>query len=142
MTAGRILRSKGESVVTIKPNDEVREAVALLATKNIGAVVVSIDGKTADGILSERDIIRELHRQSLSVVGTDVASIMTRDVKTCRSSDLARGLLTVMTERRIRHLPVVDDGILVGLVSIGDIVKLRLDDLVAETEAMRDYITH
>lgn len=142
MTAGRILKSKGGAVITIKPEAKISEALAVLSEKNIGAIIASADGTSVDGIISERDIVRAMHRRGPKVFDLAVLDLMTREVRTCSSTDPARGMLTIMTERRIRHLPVVDGGKLIGLVSIGDAVKIRLDDLVAETEAMRDYIAH
>ena len=142
MTADRILRSKGGAIITIQPEATIADALAVLSDKNIGAVIVSADGVSVSGILSERDVVRAMHKSGASVFALPVAELMTKNVRTCTRTDPARSLLAVMTERRIRHLPVVDDGRLVGLVSIGDVVKLRLDDLVTETEAMRDYISH
>jgi CBS domain-containing protein len=142
MTADRILQTKGGTVITIQPKATVGDALAVLADNNIGAIIVSIDGDSVDGIISERDIVRAMHKGGPAVFDALVEELMTKDVRTCARTDPARGMLTIMTDRRIRHLPVVDAGKLIGLISIGDAVKIRLDDLVAETEAMRDYITH
>lgn len=141
MTADRILKSKGGTVITIRPEASITDALAVLSNNNIGAIIVSTDGVAVDGILSERDIVRAMHRAGPKVFDTPVSELMTKNVRTCARGDPARGMLTVMTERRIRHLPVVDNGKLIGLISIGDAVKIRLDDLVAETEAMRAYIS-
>ncbi len=141
MTTERILRNKGAEVATIQPGATVTQAAELLAEKNIGAVVVSGDGAAVDGILSERDLVRAMRKRGADVFDMLVAELMTKEVTTCTLKDGTRGLLALMTDRRIRHLPVVDEGRLVGIVSIGDVVKLRLDDLVSETEAMRDYIS-
>lgn len=142
MTAERILKTKGHTVLTIKPDASIMDAVALLSEKNIGAVVVSADGGKVDGILSERDLVRAMGKHRVALFDLKVQDLMTRNVFTCTSTDGTMSILARMTERRIRHLPVVDDGKLTGVISIGDVVKIRLDDLVAETEAMRDYITH
>ncbi len=142
MTAERILRNKGADVATISPEATLAEAAAMLQARNIGAIVVSGDGARVEGIVSERDLVRALAMRGAEVFAARVADLMTADVATCRLGDASRGILARMTERRIRHLPVVEDGRLIGIVSIGDVVKLRLDDLVHETEAMREYITH
>jgi CBS domain-containing protein len=142
MTAERILKTKGHAVLTIEPDASIMDAVALLAEKNIGAVVVSAEGGKVDGILSERDLVRAMGKHREALFDLKVRDLMTKNVFTCTSSDGTMSILARMTERRIRHLPVVDDGKLTGVISIGDVVKIRLDDLVAETEAMRDYITH
>lgn len=141
MTAASILSRKGGGTVTIKRNASISEAIALLSEKNIGAVVVSDDDVTVLGILSERDIVRGLNASGAALLDTPVADLMTREIRTCAPADTLRHLLAVMTERRFRHLPVVEGGKLVGIVSIGDVVKMRLDDLVAEAEALRGYIT-
>ncbi len=142
MTAERILTNKGTGVATIAPDATLGEAAAMLVENNIGAVVVSRDGSQVEGILSERDLVRAMREKGADMFEVTVGELMTREVATCARGDATRGLLALMTERRIRHVPVVDAGRLVGIVSIGDVVKLRLDDLVSETEAMRDYISH
>lgn len=141
MTAARILSRKDAGTITIKSSATIAEAIDLLSEHNIGAVVVSDDGHTVSGILSERDIVRGFKRSGAPLLETPVGSIMTRGVLTCTPSDTLRHLLAIMTERRVRHLPVTEDNRLVGIVSIGDVVKMRLDDLVAEAEALHGYIT-
>jgi CBS domain-containing protein len=140
MTAERILKNKGGAVATIAPTATVGDAVNLLASNNIGAVVVSSDGLKVEGILSERDVVRAMGGLQADIFDAAVSDLMTANVLTCSRGDGTRRMLATMTERRIRHLPVVEDGKLVGLVSIGDVVKIRLDDLATETEAMQDYI--
>ncbi len=136
-----LLRTKGFHVITVRPSATVLEVVGLLEEYNLGAVVVSPDGREVAGIVTERDIVRRL------VDGTDfldgpVSAIMTSEVQTCTAQDSVRSLMTIMTEQRIRHLPVVDDhGRLSGIVSIGDVVKHRLDEIGREAEAMREYIS-
>ena len=141
MTAARILGRKQTGTVTIRSDATVAQAVEILAEKNIGALVVSDDGTTVAGILSERDVIRGLSKSGPGMLENPVAAIMVRDVQTVTPADTVHGMLARMTEGRFRHLPVMENGRMVGIVSIGDVVKLRLDDLLVETEAMRDYIS-
>ena len=141
MNVETILAGKGRDVLTIVPDASIGDAVQLLETHGVGAVVVSADGTSVDGILSERDIIRGLAKDGESLLGRSVASLMTRDVETCAGGDTGREVLALMTQRRFRHLPVVKDGALAGIVSIGDVVKSRLDEIASEAEAMREYIS-
>ena len=141
MTAARILSRKDSGTITIKSNANISKAIDLLSEKNIGAVIVSDDGHIVAGILSERDIIHGLKRAGTALLESKVGDIMTTKIQTCAPSDTLRNLLAIMTERRVRHLPVMEDNHLVGIVSIGDVVKMRLDDLVTEAEALRGYIT-
>jgi CBS domain-containing protein len=132
-------KSGGDQVVTIKPDSTVRDLLALLAEHNIGAVVVSRDGQAVDGIVSERDIVRRLHEDESILEGT-VSAIMTGDVTTCRLDTPVDDLRVVMTERRIRHVPVVADGKLTGIISIGDVVKSSLDQLQFERDQLDHYV--
>lgn len=141
MTAARILGRKQAGTVTIRSDATVAQAVEILAEKNIGALVVSDDGVTVSGILSERDIIRGLNKSGPALLEHRVAAIMVRNVQTVTPADTLHAMLERMTEGRFRHLPVMENERMVGIVSIGDVVKLRLDDLVVETEAMREYIS-
>ena len=141
MTAARILSRKGAGTLTIESGAKISQAIDLLSANNVGALIVSDDGTTVAGILSERDIVHGFKRSGASLLETRVGDIMTTDIQTCAPSETLRNMLARMTERRFRHLPVVEDERLVGIVSIGDVVKLRLDDLVAEAEALRGYIT-
>jgi len=140
MRVSDILRTKGSEVVTLSPSSTVADAVSRLAELSFGALVVSSDGATVEGILSERDIVRSLDDDS-DTLGSAVAELMTVDVITCSTSDNIADLMALMTTRRIRHLPVVTDGALVGLVSIGDVVKARLAELEDERKHLEDYIT-
>jgi len=135
-----VLRGKGTGVVTISPQATVTELLALLAEHNIGAVVVSGDGSSVAGIVSERDIVRLLHRTP-DAGDVRVSAIMTAEVHTCTPDDLIDNLMLLMTERRIRHVPVVVDGALAGLVSIGDVVKSRIGELEFEKEQLANYIS-
>jgi CBS domain-containing protein len=135
-----ILRTKGEDVATIMPGATVPEAVAALAERGIGALVVSSDGSRIEGILSERDLARGLARHGSGVVELTVRHLMTGEVTTCVASDTVDHLMATMTDHRIRHVPVVDDDRLVGIVSIGDIVKSRLGELEQENTTLHDYI--
>lgn len=140
MRISEILRTKGNDVVTIAPDATVRELLALLAEHNVGAVVVSQNGSAIDGIVSERDIVRRLHEHGTDLLGRAVSTIMTSPVRTCAPGDDVDGLRGIMTEHRIRHLPVVRDGRLAGLVSIGDVVKSTISELESEREQLVDYI--
>ena len=118
-----VIAAKAEQkVVTVSPDADVRELLALLSEHNVGALVVSGDGSTVDGIVSERDVVRRLH-ENPDVLSAEVSTIMTADVHTCASDSDLDDMMSVMTERRIRHVPVVDDGTLVGIVSIGDLLN-------------------
>ena len=143
MTAARILKNKATQTITIASDATIGEAVDVLSRNNIGAVVVSDDGKTIAGILSERDVIHGLKERGASLLDCAVGDCMTQEVHTCTPSATTRNLLARMTELRLRHLPVVDDtGQLLGIVSIGDVVKIRLDDLMGEVNALHGYITN
>ena len=142
MLVATILQGKGKSVHSIAPDRPVGEAVAELAERRIGALVVSADGADVAGIVSERDIVRGLAECGAALLDQPVESLMTRDVLTCSPDDTGRGILGYMTERRIRHVPVVENGRLSGMVSIGDVVKSRLDEIMHEAEALREYISH
>jgi CBS domain-containing protein len=135
----RILDDKGREVATVAPDATVADAVAALAEHNIGALVVSSDGRTVEGILSERDIVRGL-ADGAGVLERLVRDLMATDVSTChRRSDIEE-LMGTMTSGRFRHLPVVDDGALAGIISIGDVVKARIDELATETQQLVGYI--
>ncbi len=136
-----ILRGKGSGVVTVAPQDTVAELVATLAEQRIGAAVVSSDGRHVSGIVSERDVVRALASHGESAFGLSVEQIATREVAVAAPGDRLEHLAEVMTERRFRHLPIVVDGELQGIVSIGDVVKGRLAELEHEREALTDYIT-
>jgi len=126
-------------VITIKPDATVFELVALLAEHNVGALVVSTDGAAVDGIVSERDVVRRLHA-SEGVLSAPVSDIMTSEVRTCTDDESVNVLMQIMTEGRFRHMPVVADGRLTGIVSIGDIVKHRMSELQFERDQLDSYV--
>jgi CBS domain-containing protein len=141
MTVQRILKSKNnDSVVTVKSGTSVSDAAKILAEKRIGTVVISDDGVTAKGILSERDIVRELAARGASCLSEPVDTYMTSKLVTCERRDKADDILVKMTEGRFRHMPVVEDGKMVGLITIGDVVKARLTELAMEKEALEGMI--
>lgn len=140
MRVADILRQKGDDVATIAPSATLAEAAQVLSVRRIGALVVSVDGARIEGILSERDIVRQLAEWGAAALGTSVAEAMTVEVRTCATSDSVDELMAVMTEHRIRHLPVAVDDQLAGLVSIGDVVKRRVEQLETETQQLTEYI--
>ncbi len=140
MRISNLLAAKGSSVATITGEATVADAVAELARHKIGALVVSADGAHIDGIVSERDIVRALGDRSGTLLEERVSSIMTRVVATSSPDDEVDSLMRTMTERRIRHVPVVQDGVLAGIVSIGDVVKSRIDELEKDRKELVDYI--
>ena len=136
-----ILSAKGSDVIYIDPGASVQDLIALLQEHNLGAVVVSTDGTTIDGIVSERDVIREL-AGGADFLASPVSSIMTTDVHTCTREDSVQSLMSQMTDRRIRHLPVVDPrGALTGIVSIGDLVKSQIAQLEFERDQLEGYVS-
>lgn len=139
MTVAMILGAKGDEVVSITADISVAEAAAVLAERHIGAVPVIADGAIA-GVFSERDIVRSVADLGASALDAPVSSVMTAPAVTVAPTQPVLAALSLMTRRRIRHLPVVDGGRLVGIVSIGDLVKHRIDRIEAEAAAMRDYI--
>ena len=141
MKVTEIIRSKGDKVVTIRSEQTVGELLALLAEHGIGAVVVSDDdGASVGGIVSERDVVRHLNSSGADVLGGPVSAIMTREVFTCSHEDQIEELESTMTERRIRHVPIVEDGKLRAIVSIGDVVKNRITNLENERNQLAEYI--
>lgn len=140
MRIGKLLSQKGDFVATLTPEATVWEALSSLGEHRIGALVVSADGRHPVGIVSERDIVRRLNEQGASVLDGSVSDIMVREVFCASPDDEVVSLMSEMTSRRIRHVPVVRDGELVGIVSIGDVVKNRLDDLEEDNRALVDYI--
>ena len=141
MTVAKILHSKGSrDVVTIAPDKTVADAAQVLSEKKFGSLVVSEDGKTALGILSERDIVREVGRRGASCLQDKVSDMMTSKLITCESSDKADLVLKRMTEGRFRHMPVVENGAMVGLITLGDAVKYRLEEVKMEKDALEGMI--
>lgn len=140
MRIADVLRNKGAAVATVAPDATVKELLAGLAEHNIGAMVVlGSDGLV--GIVSERDVVRKLHEQGAELLNRPVAEIMTTLVATCTPHDSVDSLSALMTNNRVRHIPVVDHGKLAGIVSIGDVVKTRMEELEAEQEQLQAYIT-
>jgi CBS domain-containing protein len=127
-------------VETIRPDATIADATDRLKTKRIGVLVVSANGTSVDGIISERDIVSGLADYGASLLDQRVEALMTRAVKTCSAEDTVISVMELMTDRRIRHVPVVQDGALAGIVSIGDAVKSRLQELESEASHLRDYI--
>lgn len=141
MLVQQILASKGDhGVITVAPGSTVQQVSELLSSKRIGAVIVSTDGKTAKGIVSERDIVRELGRRGAACLSDPVESLMTAKIVSCTRSEVTDAVLGRMTDGRFRHMPVIEDGQMVGLISIGDVVKARLMELAAEKDALEGMI--
>ncbi|MES2914593.1 MAG: CBS domain-containing protein [Pseudomonadota bacterium] len=141
MLVQQILASKGDhGVITVAPGSTVQNVSELLSSKRIGAVIVSADGKTARGIVSERDIVRELGRRGAACLNDPVESLMTAKIVSCSRTEGTDAVLGRMTEGRFRHMPVIEDGQMVGLISIGDVVKARLMELAAEKDALEGMI--
>jgi CBS domain-containing protein len=138
MNVDGILRAKGTTVVTIRPDEPVANLVRGLRDARIGAMVVSDDGRSVMGIVSERDVVRALADRGPGIVDRPVSELMTRNVVTCSPGDSVKQLMSEMTRRRIRHLPVVENGVLTGIVSIGDVVKNRLEEMETETNVLRE----
>jgi CBS domain-containing protein len=142
MNVAAILRQKGRAVTTVSPATTLLDVANKLAAKRIGAIVIVGSKGTLAGIISERDIIRALSAQGPDCLTRPVSESMTREVISCQESDTLDELMAMMTARRFRHLPVVTDGALVGIVSIGDVVKHHVAEVTMEATAMREYITH
>ena len=140
MQISQLLRRKGREVATIDGAETVRAALGVLADKGIGAIVVSSDGQHIDGIISERDVARGMNTHGAGLLAEPVSSVMTAQVHTCSPHMSVHDLARTMTDHRVRHVPVVEDGALVGIVSIGDVVKARLDELEEERKQLVDYI--
>ena len=140
MSVAAILNEKGSAVITIEPDRTLAEAAALMASHRIGAAVV-VDGRgRLLGVVSERDVVRALAETGAEAVALVVRTVMTRDVVTCGPGETINELMVRMTRGRFRHVPVMEDGRLVGIVSIGDVVKERVEEIEHESEALRDYI--
>ena len=140
MRIGEILKAKPtQDVVTISPDAGVRELIAMLAEHNIGALIVSSDGASLDGIVSERDVVRHLHSDG-TVINNVVSAIMTGAVETCGPDDDLDTVMQIMTSRRFRHVPVLAEGSLVGIISIGDVVKHKMSQLEFERDQLDTYI--
>lgn len=140
MTVTAILSRKGSDVATIAPTATLSDAVKLLAERHIGAVVITGAADRVAGILSERDIVRALAARGPAALDEQVGSVMTRNVVTCACNETMSDLMERMTAHRFRHLPVVDENKLVGIISIGDVVKTRVEEIEGESNALREYI--
>ena len=141
MQVQQILKTKGDDgVVTVMPGSTLAQAAQVLAARKIGALIVSEDGKRAAGILSERDIVASLALHGARVLDELATAHMTRKVSTCTRDDIVEDLMDIMTAGRFRHLPVVEDGKLVGMVSIGDVVKHRVADIEHQASEIRNYL--
>ena len=140
MQIAQLLRRKGPEVATVDRDAPVAVALALLAEHGIGALVVSSDGATIEGIVTERDVVRALPVRGAALLEDPVSTVMTADVRTCVPTASVHDLARTMTDHRIRHVPVVEDGRMIGIVSIGDVVKARLDELEQERAQLVDYI--
>lgn len=141
MNVSEILRRKKiQTIETVSPSARISDAAATLSARRIGALICSADGATVDGMISERDIIRVLGSDGPACLDRPVAAVMTQTVQTCAPDATVESVLGRMSEGRFRHMPVVSDGKLLGLISIGDLVQARIDDLEHETEALADMI--
>ena len=140
MRVANILTVKGDDVISVEPNTTIVEVAKVLKSKRIGAILV-MEGGSIAGIISERDIARGLPDYSEKILSMPVSDLMTKKVTTCTSDASIDEIMKMMTENRIRHLPVVDDGKLVGFISVGDVVKNRLEELVAEEDQLRSYVS-
>lgn len=140
MTVRKILNLKGSDVVTIAPEKSLHEAIALLTKEKIGALIVIGKKQEVLGVLSERDIVHLLSNKDANRFDNPVSSAMTADVKSCKPDDTVQQIMHVMTKGRFRHMPVVDNGKLAGVISIGDVVKLRLEEMERESEHLKEYI--
>ncbi len=140
MRISEVLGAKpSQDVITISPDATVRDLLGLLAEHNVGALIVSTDGTSVDGIVSERDVVRRLHEDD-AILDGPVSGIMTTDVQTCDQDSVLDDLMKVMTEHRVRHVPVVTDGRLTGIISIGDVVKHRMAEVEFERDQLDSYV--
>ena len=140
MRVSEILNAKGASVTTVRPHETIDALTHRLRLEKIGSAVVSADGARIDGIISERDVVRGLAEHREALLAMTVSDLMTASVATCGPDDSVKDVMRTMTQRRIRHLPVTEAGRLVGIVSIGDVVKNRLDDMELEANVLRDSL--
>jgi CBS domain-containing protein len=141
MRIGQILQRKGGDVATIEPTASIVDVIDSLGTHGVGALVVSSDGKTIGGIISERDIVRSLATLGAATLEATAAELMTAEVFTCELDATTEQLMSEMTKGRFRHVPVVEAGVLVGIISIGDVVNARVDELEIERQQLTDYIS-
>ncbi|HEX3813699.1 MAG TPA: CBS domain-containing protein [Mycobacteriales bacterium] len=140
MKISDVVRNKGSAVATLSPDSTVTVLLERLAEHGVGAMVVQAPDGSVSGIVSERDVVRQLRERGAQLLGISVDQIMTRNVTTCAPGDAIEDVMRLMTDRRLRHVPVMQDGALAGIVSIGDLVKSRIDDLVSTTAHLEHYI--
>lgn len=140
MNVATILSQKGRTVATLSPSATLQDVSEKLSLKRIGAIVIVGDGGNVDGIISERDVIRAVAKSGAEALRMRVSEVMTRDIECCGESDPVDELMEVMTKGRFRHLPVIEDGALVGIISIGDVVKNHVAEVEMEVSAMRSYL--
>ena len=140
MTVERIIKDKGTYVTTVSPDAKVADVIDQLEADDVGALVVSADGDRINGIISERDVVRGLQRFGPAVLDHPVGELMTSEVVTCTADDPVVGVMAMMDDQEIRHVPVIENGKLAGIVNIRDIIKLRLNEVQNEANAMREYI--
>ena len=141
MSVSQILKQKGRDVITALPADTVKHVAEILGAKRIGAIVVSSGNGVIDGIVSERDVVRAVGEQGAGALEKNVSSIMTKNVRSCSDDDSETELMALMTQHRIRHLPVVTEGKLSGMISIGDVVKFRIEQIERDAADMKAYIS-
>lgn len=141
MNVETILKTKGREVIAVKPGESVASAAETMHRRRIGAALVLGEDGAVEGVLSERDIVRGLATHGGVVLGMKVAELMTSEVLTCEPGDAVDDIMAIMTERRVRHLPVLRNGKLVGVISIGDVVKHRLAEIEGEAQSLREYIS-
>ncbi len=140
MNVAGILKGKGANIITAKADDAISVIAGLLGEHRIGAVLVMGEGQDVQGVISERDIVRGLANSGTGCLKMKASELMTSNVISCAPSDTIDQVMSLMTDKRIRHLPVMEDGVLKGFISIGDVVKRRMDEVEQEAAAMRDYI--
>jgi CBS domain-containing protein len=140
MIVNRILSLKGRNVVSIEPQRSLAEAAKLLSERRIGALLVVDGSRPVSGIVSERDIVRAVASQGAGALEQPISQFMTQNVVTCSGETAIHEVMELMTQQKFRHIPVVEEGSLVGIISIGDVVKLRLEEIEAETQAIKEYI--
>lgn len=141
MRVSTVLATKGASVATVDPSATVAEVVDEFRLRGVGSLVVTRDGRTVVGLVGERDVVRHLAEHGERVLRLTVVEVMAVEVPTCAPTDAVHEVMAVMTDRRVRHLPVVADGALAGIISIGDVVKARLGELEAEARHLAEYVT-
>ena len=140
MSVASMLVGKPKNIIKVLPDDSVMDAVGLLTKHRIGAVIVCDENDGVKGILSERDIVRDIAREGPSVLNGPVSNCMTDKVISCRSTDSVDRVMELMTNNRFRHIPVIDSGNLIGIISIGDVVKAKIEQAEKDAQDMRDYI--